>query len=121
MTFVTATLNDSFRGSLLVVDTGAATSLISPSEAQRLGITIPNDIPKREIVILGGRRLEVPFVRIKKIKVGDAVIENMEVAVFDAFPRTDALSGLLGADFLHQFRFTLDRANGRLILEPHGR
>ena len=40
------------------------------------------------------------------------------VGVFDALPGRPEVDGLLGASFLHHFKFTVDRKNLQLLLEP---
>ena len=68
--------------------------------------------------VVGGTRVSVPLVRARSVSVGNAAVEDLDVGVYDALPGRPDVDGLLGASFLHHFRFTVDRKNLRLILEP---
>lgn len=116
---VHATVNRSQRVQL-IVDTGASVSLIRPIVLLRLGITVPDNAKRERMTVVGGQTVEVAFVRVN-LAVGDALVENLEVGVTEAFPEASDVDGLLGADFLRQFRMTLDKAQSRLMLGPLSR
>lgn len=113
---VYATVNRSQRA-LLLVDTGATTTAIRPMLLTRLGKAVPDDAPRRRMVIVTGQTVDVPFVTVT-IQIGDAKIENFEVSVIEALPGAPDIDGLLGADFLQRFRVVLERAARRMTLEP---
>ncbi|MFQ5899479.1 MAG: TIGR02281 family clan AA aspartic protease [Candidatus Methylomirabilia bacterium] len=115
-TLVSATLNGS-QGALLMIDTGSDRTFITPALARRLGLSVPDDLPRRQVTSFGGRKVEVPFVR-ASVRVGAAMIDNLEVGVYEAFPDGPILDGLLGGDFLYRFRVTLDKAARQMYLEP---
>jgi hypothetical protein len=116
--FVQATVNGALWA-MLIVDPGASTTLITPLLLRRLGQPIPRGTGRREVPIVGGQKLDVPFTTIM-VQVGDAR-EGLEVAVYDAFPEVPEIDGLLGADFLGRFRVTLDKAGRRMTLVPLSR
>ena len=64
--------------------------------------------------------MSVPLVRARSVSVGAAAVEDLDVGVFDALPGRPEINGLLGASFLHHFKFTVDRKNLQLLLEPVG-
>jgi tetratricopeptide (TPR) repeat protein len=113
---VYATVNRSQRA-LLLVDTGATTTAIRPMLLTRLGKTVPDDAPRRRMVIVTGQTVDVPFVTVT-IQIGDATIEHFEVSVIEALPGAPDIDGLLGGDFLQRFRVVLERAARRMTLEP---
>jgi predicted aspartyl protease len=117
ITLVQATLNDIHRVTL-IVDTGAQSTILAPAVVKRLGVMVSTDGPRRQVSVVGGGKLDIPFVKLGTLRVGDARVEGMEVGVFDAAPTAHGVHGLLGADFLHQFRFTLDGVERWLRLEP---
>ena len=121
MTLVSVHVNDSPYHALFLVDTGANLTVLAPLFAQRLGIVIPANARRRSLRAVGGGALTIPLVRITRLAVGDAFVENVDVGVYDAFPQARTIDGILGADFLHRFNVTLDRTNGRLLLEPLAR
>ena len=57
------------------------------------------------------------MVKLRSIRAGGLLVEDLEVGVYQAMPDKPDVDGLLGADFLRSFRVTLDRASKRLILE----
>jgi hypothetical protein len=118
LVLVPVTLNRT-QGATLLLDTGAAHTVISRATAQRLGLVIQN-APRQTLVLGGQRRVEVPFVSISSIQVGNASLENIAVAVFDA--TDDSMTdGVLGGDFLGRFRVTIDQSSRRLLLETPSR
>jgi len=120
ITLVSASVNRA-PGALMLVDTGAQQTILSPLLARRIGLTVPADAPKRKLAVVGGQMIDVTFVKVASLKVGDAVVEDFEVGVYEIFPQTKVLDGLLGGDFLHKFRVTVDRTANRMRLEPLGR
>ena len=113
---VQATVNRS-QNALLVLDTGASVTTLSPLVITRLGVSLL-DAPRRRIFVVGGASFEVPFVTVA-LQIGDVTIENLEVAVTEGTgPETD---GLLSTDVLNRFKAVLDRPGRRMTLEPLGR
>ena len=102
----------------LVLDTGASETLIKPELARRAGLEVAYGAPRVRGNVVGGTRVSVPLVRARSVSVGSAAVEDLDVGVYDALPGRPDVDGLLGASFLHHFRFTVDRKNLRLILEP---
>ena len=102
----------------LVLDTGATQTLIKPEVAARAGLEVTSGAPMVRGNVVGGRRLAVPLVRARSVSVGEAKVEDIDVGVYDALPGRPEVDGLLGATFLHHFKFTVDRKNLQLILEP---
>ena len=102
----------------LVLDTGASQTLITPHFAQRAGLEAAYGAPRVRGNVVGGTRVSVPLARARSVSVGAAVVEELDVGIYDALPGRADVDGLLGASFLHHFRFTVDRKNLQLILEP---
>src|SRR5215467_3331354 len=104
MTLVTVQVNDSSYHALFLLDTGANLTVLTPLYAGRLGIVVPENARRRTIRA-----------------VGEAVVESMDVGVYEAFPQSRSIDGILGADFLNRFNLTFDRTHNRLLLHPVGR
>lgn len=117
ITLVQATLNKAYSATL-IVDTGAQSTVISPAVVKQLGLVINPDGPRREVSVVGGQKVEMPFVKLAVLRVGAARMEDFEVGVLDVTPKSRGIHGLLGADFLHQFRLILDRSESVMQLEP---
>ena len=105
------------QGALLLVDTGAGSTVIRPLLLERLGMSVPANAPRRRVMIPSGLTIEVPSVMLS-VQVGDASVENLEVGVFDVAPHAPDLDGFLGADFLQRFKVTFERTARRMTLEP---
>jgi Aspartyl protease len=114
--YVTAVLNDAERATLLL-DTGATNTVITPTLAKKLGIAPPTDARVRIANLLGGKTLEVPFVRLRTLQVGAAVVEDLQIGVYDIVPHLAEVTGILGTDFLRHFRTSLDPGARSLTLE----
>ncbi len=96
-----------------ILDTGADLTLIPRSLVQQLGISLDNSIA---ITITGisGTIVE-PLVKIDSLKVGEAEVRNLDVVVNEEASLSG--QGLLGGDFLGQFRVGIDYTENQLILE----
>ncbi|PYN95326.1 MAG: hypothetical protein DMD91_25185 [Candidatus Rokuibacteriota bacterium] len=117
MTLVSVQVNGSPYHALFLLDTGANLTVLNPLYAGRLGIVVPDNARKKTIRAVGGAALTIPLVKVPRLAVGDAAVENMEIGVYDAFPQSRTIDGILGADFLNRFNVTLDRTNNRLRLD----
>jgi predicted aspartyl protease len=115
---VAARINGSPQVAFLIVDTGAASTILSPRLAERLGIVVPAQAPRRNIQIVGGQTVPVVRTTVSMIQIGAAVVENLEVGVYDAVPAEPLVDGILGGDVLHRFTMTLDHGTRRMRLTP---
>jgi len=104
-------LNDRLKR-YLVVDTGASFTLISRQVADELGIIIGENSPSIPASTVSGFIL-TPLVTLSSIRVGNAEIKDVDVAVYTMPSGND---GLLGNSFLNQFRVMIDSVNGKMIL-----
>jgi predicted aspartyl protease len=112
---VSAVLNHT-ESVLLLLDTGASHTLMTPRVAQRLGVEVTANTPRRTMMVADGQRQEVPVVQLAALTVGQAIVERLPVAISELFPYPSAVDGLLGMDFLGQFIVTLDRAAQQMWL-----
>ena len=118
--FVAATVNGG-PSALLIVDTGAEWTILTPRLLRRLGVVVPAGALKRKIRVVGGQTLDVPFVKIATIRVGEAMVKGQEIGVYEIHPDEPVIDGLLGGDFLQRFRVTVDRTAKQMRLEPLGK
>lgn len=105
-------------GLVFLVNTGANTSVLNTQTANT--IRLPE---VREDSVLGTVGYEkVKVLRIAKIQLGDARVDNMEITKRDLskWPSPDQkpLDGILGTDFLQQFYVTIDFKTHKLLLTP---
>src|SRR5262245_15993259 len=113
---VSASLNGTHTATLLL-DTGATMSLLRPALAQDLLMGPAPGSVTATMEIVGGQKVSVPVGLLRSIRVGSLVVEQLHVGIYDAMPARQDVQGLLGSDFLRNFRVTLDRGAKRLILE----
>jgi tetratricopeptide (TPR) repeat protein len=102
---------------LFLLDTGATVTSLRPVVLQRLGVTVPADARRQKFTLVGGTTVEVPLVAVS-LQIGDAVVENLDVAIVEAAPGAPDIDGLLGGNFLQRFKVILERSSRRLTLEP---
>jgi clan AA aspartic protease (TIGR02281 family) len=111
---VKATLNGRLEHDF-VIDTGATMVTIPRGTVQALGIRIDANSPKREVSTAGGVRM-AREVRLNSIELGGWVVRNVAALVVD-IPDRPSL-GLLGLNYLDQFRMELNNEEGVLLLRP---
>ena len=114
MAIVQATLNNK-KSAKFVVDTGASYTLISNALARELAIDVGQN-PKTLPFQTANGLIEAPVTNLESITVGGMEIRNLPAAIHDAM--TDPqVSGLLGLNFLSNFRMDIDTQKGMLYLE----
>jgi clan AA aspartic protease (TIGR02281 family) len=111
---IQATLNNK-QSAKFVVDTGSSYTLISKALARELSIDVgPN--PKTLPFQTANGLIEAPVTSLQSITVGGMEIRNLPAAVHDAIPDPQ-VAGLLGLNFLSNFRMDIDTQKGLLHLE----
>ena len=111
---VQATLNNR-RAAKFVVDTGASYTLISNAVASDLGINLganPQTLPFQTANGL----INAPVTNMESISIGGLEIRNIPIAIHDAVPDPQ-VAGLLGLNFLSNFKMDIDTQKGVLHLE----
>ena len=111
---VQATLNNR-RAAKFVVDTGASYTLISNAVASDLGINLGAN-PKTLPFQTANGLINVPIANIESISIGGLEIRNIAIAIHDAVPDPQ-VAGLLGLNFLSNFKMDIDTQKGLLHLE----
>jgi predicted aspartyl protease len=100
----------------LLLDTGAAKTILRPSVAARLGITPLSDAPRWPSQLADGRVIMIPYTRLHSITLGSLVVEDLDVGVYELLRDSGPVDGILGGDLLGHFRMTVDRKAERLEL-----
>jgi hypothetical protein len=118
---IVSTTLEGRQTALMLIDSGASATIITPVMLRLLGLSVAPDAPRRELAVVGGGKIEVPFVRLSSLGVGSAVVRDIEVGVYDVVPQAPVVDGLLGGDVLQRFRATMDAGARRLHLVPLGR
>ena len=111
---IQATLNNK-RSAKFVVDTGASYTLISSALARELSIDVGQN-PKTLPFQTANGLIQAPVTNLESIAVGGLEIRNLPAAVHDAVPDPE-VAGLLGLNFLSNFRMDIDTQKGMLYLE----
>jgi len=99
----------------LVVDTGASYTFISHALARELAIDIGKSTKTVPFHTANGV-VEAPLTLLDSITVGGMEVKNLTAAVHDTTPDATA-AGLLGLNFLSNFRMDIDTQLGVLHLE----
>lgn len=97
-----------------LVDTGATYTTITSALARELGMT---HLEKRARVRFRAASGDIiaPLVQVHSLRIRDAYVENITVAVCDTCG-DGLIDGLLGLNFLQRFRVEIDGTTGRLVL-----
>ena len=111
---VQATLNNR-RAAKFLVDTGASYTLISNAVASDLGINLGAN-PKTLPFQTANGLINAPITNIESISIGGLEIRNIAIAIHDAVPDPQ-VAGLLGLNFLSNFKLDIDTQKGVLHLE----
>jgi clan AA aspartic protease (TIGR02281 family) len=108
----------SYRGksvkTILMLDTGASTTIISEATAAELGIR-PEETTQRVATLADGSKVLSHVVVIDSVRVGLKELQQTPVAILPSAGRQENHSGLLGMSFLKAFRYQVD-LNGQKII-----
>jgi clan AA aspartic protease (TIGR02281 family) len=99
----------------LVVDTGATYTMISAATAKELSID-PERAPRTMPFQTANGVIQAPLTNLESVMVGGMEIKNLTAAIHDAVPSAH-VAGLLGLNFLSNFRLDIDTEKGILHLE----
>lgn len=103
-----------------MIDTGAASSVISSDAARRAGIAFEAQGVKRgsDIVGIGGYTASRWLATVKTFQIGEEVVQNARIAVQDS--GMDGADVLLGADFLRSHRVLFAMSQKKLYFSYVG-
>lgn len=99
-----------------ILDSGATYTVISTALAAKLGISTA--YAQKVTVMTANGQISAAKAVLDSVKVNGLTARNVEVTIFD-IPTTQNTSGLLGLSFINKFKVTIDRKNGKLILEKN--
>jgi predicted aspartyl protease len=108
-------INGAFTAQLLL-DTGADRTTISPRTLQAAGVAISRPVATGNVTGVTGTD-RINYVIVDSLEVGEARVGRMPVGAYE-LAGTGAGDGLLGRDFLDQFKMTFDAAKGEVHLAP---
>jgi hypothetical protein len=100
----------------LLLDTGADRTMISPRSLQAAGVSITRPVATGQLTGATGTD-RVNYVVVDSLEVGLARVGKMPVGSYE-LAGDGAGEGLLGRDFLDQFKVTMDAAAGEVHLAP---
>ena len=113
---VDAVLNNA-QNAVLLLDTGASLSIISPELLRMLGTPYQSTGRTAWFSTAGGR-IKAPIITLDSLALGGVVVENIEVGVIGEFDN-NPFDGLLGMNFLRHFEFFIDQNERKLQLSPY--
>lgn len=108
-------INGGFSTQLLL-DTGADRTMISPRVLTAAGVSIAKPVATGQITGVTGTD-KINYVVVDSLEVGEAKVGKMPVGSYD-LAGTGTGDGLLGRDFLDQFKMTVDATKGEVTLAP---
>ena len=108
-------INGNFYARLLL-DTGADRTLISPRALQAAGVALTRPVASGQLTGATGTD-RIDYVVVDSLEVGGARVGKMPVGSYE-LAGAGAGEGLLGRDFLEQFKVTMDATAGEVQLAP---
>jgi predicted aspartyl protease len=108
-------INGAFTAQLLL-DTGADRTMISPRTLQAAGVAITRPVATGSVTGVTGTD-RINYVVVDSLEVGEARVGRMPVGSYE-LAGTGSGDGLLGRDFLDQFKITFDAGKGEVHLGP---
>jgi clan AA aspartic protease (TIGR02281 family) len=103
------------HGARLILDTGASQTILSHNLVRKLGMTTDTGTASVTLNTMGGP-VQAEMIQLGAIRVGEAEVHNLPVAVYDLPEHLPGVDGLLGLTFLHWFLMTLDIQKNELHL-----
>lgn len=97
----------------MLLDTGASVTVISPALAERLGIR-PEHTERGVGRVADGSYIESRHLRIDYIQVGPKIKQQPEVVVINQVGPSMGFDGLLGMNFLGDFRYHINMGNSTI-------
>jgi clan AA aspartic protease (TIGR02281 family) len=111
---VKATVNEKVSANF-VVDTGASYTMISRATAKELDIDLEKKLPTIPFQTVNGT-IQAPLITLDSIELGGMRIRDLTAAVHDISSDPGSV-GLLGLNFLNNFRMDIDMKGQILVLE----
>jgi clan AA aspartic protease (TIGR02281 family) len=99
----------------LILDTGASFTMISSATAKQLEIDINQNKRSMPFQTANGT-IQAALINLDSISVAGLELKNLTAAVHDALPDPE-VAGLLGLNFLTNFRMDIDAEKGVVHLE----
>lgn len=101
----------------LLIDTGATISVITDRFFQKNKSSLSAKYLRSSFINTAGGRIEAPVYLIPIFSIKDYVVKNIEFVVIE-FSEDETIDGLLGMNYLKEFKFEIDQDNEILILNP---
>ncbi|VFQ44234.1 retropepsin-like aspartic protease [Desulfoluna butyratoxydans] len=109
---VTIGNNNRTVSAILLLDTGASTTVIHKALARRIGL---RNMATGQASVAGGHTIQTGITRADFISLGPKKLENPTITVIPYYGGHTQHEGLLGMDFLKHFPHTIDTANHRIL------
>ena len=100
----------------LMLDTGASLTSLKPQALTNLGIDPWSSKDIRKLSTANGI-VDAPIIILPTLAVGEQVIKDIEIAAVNIIEKPD-IDGLLGMNFLQNYKFFIDQSRDVLKLSP---
>lgn len=105
-----------FRNMMVVFDTGASVTTISKDILYQLGYDV-SECEKARITTASGVAY-VDVVRLKKLKLGTLILEDVEVYAH-TFPEESFSLGVIGLNVISKYKVTLDFRERKIVCKEY--
>jgi len=106
-------LLDNRESVTLMIDTGAAMTILTPQLLANLGYDLDG---RQAYFSTANGVVQAPVVAVNRLALGQAGINQLSVGVL-GLPLAEGIDGLLGMNFLRHYQFRIDQDRGQLYLD----
>ncbi len=102
-----------------VVDTGATVTVLSPETAQKAGLDLTSGV--KDTAHGAGGQVQASLVSLESLRIGEIEIKDLQAAIMDLTNLKQILGdldGVIGYNFLSQFRVMIDYPQRVISFEP---
>lgn len=101
----------------LMIDTGASISVLTKTMFDNIEPWTNPDFIRDSLINTAGGTINAPIYRFEQFQINEFVVRNVEFVVIDLDNMSD-YHGLLGMNFLKEFKFEIDQQENLLVLSP---
>ena len=101
----------------LMIDTGASLSVLTKDMFDQIADWANPIFERDSLINTAGGTINAPIYRFERFQINEFVVNDMSFVVID-MDNFDNYHGLLGMNFLKQFKFEIDQQENLLVLSP---
>ena len=101
----------------LMIDTGASISMLTKAMFDEIESWTDPDFVRDSLINTAGGTINAPIYRFEQFQINEFVVRNVHFVIID-LDNMQGYNGLLGMNFLKEFKFEIDQQENLLVLSP---